>query len=212
MQGTINSPPLNNVWQRWRSRLAVQIRHVWIHLINGVSNFLGNDILSCWLRKQLLRLLGMQLGRGTVIRGGSYLYGGRLQTGIGCQVNRSCYFDFTGPITFGDRVVVGHGVTFVTAKHRMGGADCRAGKDITGQPITLESGVWIGANATLLPGVTIHRGAVVAAGAVVTKNVPPNTVAAGVPARVIRQLGAEGIGGASTSDVLKSNVLQEAPL
>ncbi len=177
--------------QLWQQRVLNQIRHVQIHFTNGISDFLGNDFLSCWLRKQLFTLLGMRLGRGTTLRGGSYLYGGELTTGKNCQVNRGCYFDFTGSITFEDNVVVGHGVTFVTAEHNMGEAARRAGDQIIGQPIVVESGVWFGANALVLPGVTIHRGAVVAAGAVVTKDVPANALVAGVPACIVRYLEAQ---------------------
>ncbi|MEO0540566.1 MAG: acyltransferase [Cyanobacteria bacterium P01_A01_bin.105] len=133
----------------------------------------------------------MELGTGTVLRGGGYLYGGGLKTGKRCQVNRGCYFDFTDPITFADDVVVGHGVTFVTAEHAMGGPERRAGRAVVGRPITVQAGVWIGANALILPGVTIHEGAVVAAGAVVTKDVPANALVAGVPARLVRQLDAK---------------------
>ena len=55
-------------------------------------------------------------------------------------------------------------------------------------PIVIGDKVWIGANATVLPGVTIGKGAIVAAGAVVTRDVPPNTIVAGVPARVVREI------------------------
>ncbi|MEO1591179.1 MAG: acyltransferase [Cyanobacteria bacterium J06632_22] len=176
---------------RWQQKLLSQIQHVQIHTVNGLSDVLGNDVLSCWLRKQIFTVLGMQLGAGTVLRGGSYLYGGRLTTGQNCQVNRGCYFDFTGPITFEDNVVVGHGVTFVTAEHNIGGPERRAGKSIIGRPIVLKSGVWVGANALLLPGVTVQAGAVIAAGAVVTKSVPANTLVAGIPARIVRALAPE---------------------
>ena len=172
----------------WQQRLLLQMQYVQVHVANGISDFLGNDALSCWLRKQLFTLLGMRIGPGTTLRGGSYLYGGRLTTGKNCQVNRGCYFDFTGPITFADNVVVGHGVTFVTAEHDIGGADRRAGHSVVGQPIVVESGVWVGANALILPGITVHTGAVVAAGAVVTKDVPAQALVTGVPARVVRYL------------------------
>jgi maltose O-acetyltransferase len=56
------------------------------------------------------------------------------------------------------------------------------------RPVSIEDGAWIAARVTILPGVTIGRGTVVAAGAVVTRDVPPNTLAAGVPARVKREL------------------------
>jgi len=164
-----------------------QLKLVLIHLINLSSNVLGNDFLSCRLRLGLLRLLGAKPGAGTVIRGGGYIYGGSLVTGVRCQINRGCYFDFTGPIRFGNDVVVGHGTTFITAEHDIGAATRRAGA-VSGRPIVVEDGAWIGANVTILPGVIIGKGAIVAAGAVVTKNVPANKHVGGVPAKVIREL------------------------
>jgi len=82
---------------------------------------------------------------------------------------------------------VGHGVTFITSDHETGTLSRRAG-ELKVLPIIVEDGVWIAANVTLLPGVTVGRGAVVAAGAVVTKDVPPNSLVAGIPAKVIRLL------------------------
>jgi acetyltransferase-like isoleucine patch superfamily enzyme len=70
---------------------------------------------------------------------------------------------------------------------------------ITARGITVEDDVWIGSGAVVTDGVTIGRGAVVAAGAVVTRDVPPHTVAGGVPARVLRQVGASP--GGSAGDV-----------
>jgi maltose O-acetyltransferase len=167
-----------------------QLQLVFIHLINLTSNILGNDFLSCTLRRYLISLLGVQLGSRTIVRGGSYIYGGKLTTGKNCQINRSCYFDFTEKIVLGNNVVVGHGATFITAKHDIGNATQRASA-VLGYSIVIEDGVWIGANTTLLPGITVGKGAIVAAGAVVTKNVPPNTVVAGIPAKVIREMSCE---------------------
>jgi maltose O-acetyltransferase len=168
--------------------LLKQLRLMGIHLVNLLSNLLGNDGLSCLLRKQLLALLGARLGAGTVIRGGGYIYGGALTTGQQCQINRNCYLDFTAPITLGDQVVIGHGVTLITAKHALGDASRRASRQVQGLPIKVGSGVWIGANATVLPGIAISPGAVVAAGAVVTQDVPAHMLVAGVPAKPIKQL------------------------
>lgn len=165
----------------------VQLKLVFVHIVNLVSNILGNDFFSCYLRRILLRLLGIQLGAGTIIRGGGYLYGGGLVSGARCQVNRGCYFDFTSSIILGDDVVVGHGVTFITAEHEIADPTCRAGS-VFGRPIVVGNGVWIGAKATILPNIVIGSGAIVAAGAVVTKDVLPNVIVAGIPAKVIREL------------------------
>jgi maltose O-acetyltransferase len=165
-----------------------------VHLINLISNVLGDGGIGRRLRRELLKLLGSHFGPGTFVKGGGYIYGGGLTTGSQCFINRNCYFDLTGPITLGNNIVVGHGVTFITAEHQIGDATRRAGP-AQGREITIEDGAWIGANVTILPGINIHKGSIIAAGAVVTKDVPPNVIVAGTPARVIKELKSEkGIG------------------
>ena len=91
------------------------------------------------------------------------------------------------PVRIKDRCDVGPGVEFVTGGHEIGTTQRRAGKG-TAEAIVIEAGCWIGAKALILGGVTIGMGSIVAAGAVVTENVPPNTLVAGVPARTKREL------------------------
>ncbi|MBS2024318.1 MAG: hypothetical protein JST92_18095 [Deltaproteobacteria bacterium] len=103
------------------------------------------------------------------------------------MVNVPCFIDLNAPVTIGDEVNIGHHAVLITAKHLTGESIRRAGL-LESAPIVLEPGCWLGARVTVLAGVTIGRGAVIAAGAVVTKDIPPNTLAGGVPARVIREL------------------------
>lgn len=173
-------------------QLSRQLRLVFVHAINLTSTVLGDDLTSSSMRKALFRLLGARFGPGTKLKGGGYVHGGGLVTGARCYINRGCYFDFTGSVTLGNDVVVGHGATFITAGHTLGGRTRRAGP-VVGRPIRVGDGSWIGANAVIMPGVSVGEGAVVAAGAVVSKDVPADVVVAGVPARVIR--GLEGQGG-----------------
>lgn len=91
-------------------------------------------------------------------------------------------------IEIGDRVSVSYGAMLLTAGRRLG-QDGYLSKDHQDQPVVIRDDAWIGAGAILLPGVTVGIRAVVAAGAVVTKDAPDGTIVAGVPARVIRQLG-----------------------
>jgi maltose O-acetyltransferase len=120
-----------------------------------------------------------------------------------CTVWRGC--EFCPPVTIGDRVFVnrdvymrpfttigsnvsiGPFVKFISDSHEIGSSTKRAGKNRV-DPINVGDGAWIGAAAVILGGVTIGPGAIVAAGAVVTRDVPANTIVAGIPARVIRQL------------------------
>jgi len=91
------------------------------------------------------------------------------------------------PIVLGNNVCIGHGVTFITTNHEKSNSNQRAGKQ-TRLPIIVEDGVWIAANATLLPEIIVGKGAIVAAGAVVTKNASENSLVVGIPARVIKTL------------------------
>lgn len=111
-----------------------------------------------------------------------------LNTTIGANVfiNQGCHFMDMGGITIGDDVMIGPKVNLVSSGHPVSPAERRNG--IVAKPITIGTNVWIGAAATILPGVTIGDNAVVAAGAVVSRDVPANTLAAGVPARVLKQL------------------------
>lgn len=100
-------------------------------------------------------------------------------------INGGCRFQDQGGITIEDGVLIGHNVVLATLNHCMI-PERRA--DIEPAPIHIGRNVWIGANAMVLPSVTIGDGAVVAAGAVVTKDVPENTIVGGVPAKPIRKV------------------------
>jgi acetyltransferase-like isoleucine patch superfamily enzyme len=113
-------------------------------------------------------------------------FGKNLTLGEDVFINLGCRFQDTGGITIGDGTLIGHGSTLTTLNHSVD-PDRRA--DMTPAPVVIGRKVWLGASATVVPGVTIGDGAVVGAGAVVTRDVPPNAIVAGVPARIIRQTG-----------------------
>lgn len=100
-------------------------------------------------------------------------------------INMGCKFQDQGGIFIGDGVLIGHNVVLATLNHAM---QPERRSDMLPAPIHIGKRVWIGSNATVLPGVTIGDGVVVAAGAVVTRDVPANTVVGGVPAKVIRHI------------------------
>ncbi|MCH5243785.1 MAG: sugar O-acetyltransferase [Lentimicrobiaceae bacterium] len=100
-------------------------------------------------------------------------------------VNSGCKFQDQGGITIGDDVLIGQNVVIATLNHAM---DPDSRGDMDPKPVHIGNKVWIGANATILPGVSIGEGAIVAAGAVVTKDVAPRTVVAGIPAKIIKRL------------------------
>lgn len=109
---------------------------------------------------------------------------------IGKQVfiNMGCKFQDQGGIFIEDGALIGHNVVLATLNHAM--RPERRG-DMLPAPIHIGKRVWIGSNAAVLPGVTIGDVAIVAAGAVVTRDVPENTIVGGVPARVLRHLSEE---------------------
>ncbi|GEL24518.1 hypothetical protein PSU4_34720 [Pseudonocardia sulfidoxydans NBRC 16205] len=167
-------------------------RRVVTHLVNSASDVVGDDILGRWVRRRVLCAAGATIPASSSFHGGTHFSRpAHLRVGEGCFVNRRCYFDLDGVVTLEDDVVIGHGVTIVTSTHELGPSTRRAGA-VTPRPVTVRRGAWLGANATVLPGVTVGAGAVVAAGAVVTDDVTPDTLVAGVPARAVRRLAPPG--------------------
>lgn len=116
-------------------------------------------------------------------------FGQNIHVGRNVFVNAGCHFQDQGGIWLGDGVLVGHNVVFATLNHNLDPAH-RA--EMTPAPIVVGRNVWIGSNATILQGVTLGDGAIVAAGAVVTRDVEPNTIVGGVPARPIRRIEVAG--------------------
>ena len=113
-------------------------------------------------------------------------YGLNITVGRGVFIGYECAFTGHGAINIADQVMIAHKVNLVTAGHPV--EPDKRQTHITAGPITIDTNVWIGAAATILPGVRIGADAVVGAGAVVTHHVPPATLVAGVPATVIRHL------------------------
>ncbi len=112
-------------------------------------------------------------------------FGKNIHIGKDVFINSGCHFQDQGGITIGDGALIGHNVVLATINHDL--FPCNDRKNHY-SPIKIDNHVWIGSNATILPGVTVGEWAVVAAGAVVTKDVPPFAVAGGVPARVIKSV------------------------
>lgn len=111
--------------------------------------------------------------------------GKNIRIGKRVFINSGCRFQDQGGITIGDDSLLGHNVVLATLNHSVEPA---RRKDMTPAAIVIRNNVWIGSNATILPGVTIGDNAIVAAGAVVTKDIPANTVVGGVPAKVLKMI------------------------
>lgn len=112
-------------------------------------------------------------------------FGKNIHVGEGVFINACCHFQDHGGVTLGDGCQIGHNVVFATLNH---GLAPEERVSTIPAPIVLGKNVWVGSNATILQGVSIGDNAVVGAGAVVTKDVPANTVVGGVPAKFIKSI------------------------
>ena len=126
----------------------------------------------------------IKVGAKTLIRRGAEIVG-PVTIGSGCSFNRDAYI--RANVTIGNNVNIGAFSKLVTDTHEIASSTRRAGK-WSFPSISVGDGVFIGINVTILGGVDIGEGAVIAAGSLVTKDVPPNTMVGGVPAKVIKYL------------------------
>jgi acetyltransferase-like isoleucine patch superfamily enzyme len=112
-------------------------------------------------------------------------FGKNITIGKNVFFNTGCSFQDRGGISIGNGSMLGMNVTIATLNH---GLSLKTRNITYPSPVKIGENVWIGSNATILPGVTIGDNSVVAAGAVVTKDVPKNTVVAGVPAKLVKEI------------------------
>lgn len=112
-------------------------------------------------------------------------FGKNIEIGRNVFINACCHFQDHGGVTLGDGCQIGHNVVFATLNHGMAPEDRHTTYPA---PIVLGKNVWVGSNATILSGVTIGDNAIVAAGAVVTKDVAAGAIVGGVPAKFIRNI------------------------
>jgi maltose O-acetyltransferase len=141
------------------------------------------------LRAELLRSIRITVGKNTEIRSNCVFVNDNVQIGDNVFINQHCYFHSSkiGRITIEENCDIGMNVLLCTITHETGNSSRRAGRQLY-MPITIKKGTWIGANSTILPGVTIGEGCIIAAGSVVNKDCEPNGLYAGVPARRIKDL------------------------
>ena len=129
------------------------------------------------------------LGQNSVVESYSCINNAVGDVIIGDHTRIGIHNTIIGPVTIGSHVNLAQGITVTALNHNFSDTTRRIDEQgISTNPVTIEDDVWIGANAVILPGVTIGQHAVVAAGAVVTADVPANTVVGGVPARIIKKI------------------------
>ena len=138
------------------------------------------------IRELFSALIGREVDEGFGMFPPFYTDCGRnIHVGRNVFINSGCHFQDQGGIYIDDGALIGHNVVLATLNH---GQLPENRHDLLPSPIYIGKNVWIGASAVVLPGVRIGDGAIVAAGAVVTKDVPPNTVVGGVPARQLKSV------------------------
>ena len=136
----------------------------------------------------LKELLDTEIPEGVTVLAPVYFdYGNYTKLGKGTFVNHGCYFMDGGTVTIGENVFIGPFCGFYTATHPMNYTDRNKGLE-KALPIIIGDNCWFGANVSVMPGVTIGSGCVIAAGSVVTEDVPDNSMVAGVPAVVKKEI------------------------
>ena len=137
-------------------------------------------------RKEISKILGYELDKSSSILPPFYAdFGRNIKIGKNVWVQQGCTFMDRGGITIGDNVFIAPKVNLVTLNHSL---DPKLRSATIAKPIIIEDGVWIGINATILQGVRIGKNSVIGANSVVTRDVPPNTVVAGNPAKVVKKI------------------------
>lgn len=142
------------------------------------------------IRRRLLQLIGYTIGQNTCVCGSSFLYGrGQFEIGPDSWISPGfrCYTTPNAKVSIGANCDIGHEVTILTGTHLIGDGARRAGQ-AREDNVVIGDGCWIGARTLILPGTEIGAGAVIGAGSVVTKDIPDNTLQAGVPVTFKRSL------------------------
>ena len=163
--------------------------HMLRYLVNLLLHLLPPSRLFA-LRRALWRGAGVDVAVQARICGGGWIYGpGEVRIGPDTWLSPgvTIYSHPSAAVMIGARCDLGHEVTILTGSHEIGAGDRRAGIGTFGA-VTIGDGCWIGARTVILCGVSIGEGSVIGAGSVVTHDIPPNRMAAGVPAVTKREL------------------------
>jgi maltose O-acetyltransferase len=198
------SSPTTSLWSAWTSRAkrvleiaAEEIEPIAPRkvLAEAAATLLPQQSFNR-TRTALVRAAGVKIGPRSLILGPVRLTGVGdacllLSIGSNTIITGPLHADLGAPVRIGDWVRIGHDVSLLTVNHEIGSTWLRSGTSFFG-PIEIGNGAWIASRVTVLPGVSIGTSSVVAAGSVVTRDVPANTLVAGVPARVVRTLNETG--------------------
>lgn len=167
--------------------------HIRYWLVNLVCGLLP-DFFSGVVRARVYRLAGFKIGPGVFLIGNLDLISGqpgfyeKLEIGPNVVIGNRVTINLDGNVTLGENVSLSPFVKIYTGTHNIGPGSNRRQNELLARPVVIEKGSWVGMCAVILPGVTIGHGSIVAAGAVVTKDVPPNSYVEGNPAKILQTL------------------------
>lgn len=175
----------------WLIMNQVQTRPRWyIRMLAPLYQHRGRHaVIHCSVRMDTPPYRKFSLGNYSVVESYSCINNAVGDVIIGDYTRVGLHNTIIGPVTIGSHVNLAQGITVTALNHNFSETDKRIDEQgVSTTPVTIDDDVWIGANAVILPGVSIGTHSVVAAGAVVTKDVPPHSLVAGVPAKIIKQL------------------------
>ena len=152
-------------------------------VINGISS---SVFIPRKIRFLMIKAFNVNI-RSTHIAPGVFFYSSKINIGTRSLINREAHIYNYANVTLEDDVFLAPQTMLCTVTHEIGESSRRAG-ELKALPITIKKGSWIGARATIMPGVTVGEGCIIAAGSMVTKDCKPNGVYAGVPAKRVKEL------------------------
>lgn len=168
--------------ERNHKKLLKEFKRIGLSIIGYVYNNIVTYIPSHHLRILFLNCCGAKISISSRIdMGTNVMRSTRISIGAHTHINRSCILQAAAPIVIGNNVSISFRCNILAASHKVNSPTFEGNH----RPICIEDHVWIGVGATILNGVVIGEGAVVCAGAVVTKDVPPFTIVGGIPAKKI---------------------------
>lgn len=153
-----------------------------------LNAFLGSELLPASLRTTLMRATGFGMSKKATVWAGGNFRSKRVSIGSGVFINVGFYHDGYDMLHIGENVRIGPFLRVITATHDIGPSHQRGLIEVVGKPVRINDGCWIGSGVTILPGVSIEKGCVIAAGSVVYETTEADGLYAGNPARRVREL------------------------
>lgn len=184
----------NPTWKKWTDWMImnqVETRPRWfIRMLAPLYQFRGkHSVIHHSVRMDTPPYRKFHLGDYSVIESHACINNAVGDVIIGDHTRVGLHNTVIGPVTIGNHVNLAQGITVTALNHCFDDKEKRIDEQgVKTNQVIIEDDIWIGANAVILPGVRIGRHSVVAAGAIVTKDVPPHSLVAGVPAKIIKQI------------------------